>query len=132
MLAAAALAVASTAASAQVLRAEIPFSFRTSDSVMPAGTYEVTGHNAGQWYQFHNLDTHTNTSLLTRAHRNAPKPWLKAGTPVLEFVCDEGRCTPNRIWTSRGDQAGEFFKQPAEDGKPARLALIRLVPATGR
>ncbi len=41
MIAAAALVVAAGAASAQTMKAEIPFAFRAGDKVMAAGTYRV-------------------------------------------------------------------------------------------
>ncbi|PWU04575.1 MAG: hypothetical protein C5B51_16435 [Terriglobia bacterium] len=130
-LAAAALVVASTVASAADLRAEIPFRFQSGNTVMEPGTYLVVGHEAGRWFRLYNEHSRKSLTLIRRSQTDAPSAWRHAGKPILEFACTDGRCTPKRIWTGEETSAHEFANPKTEEEKPTRLALIRLTAAGG-
>ena len=64
MIAAAALVVAAGAAQAQQLKAEIPFSFRASGTLMPAGEYRVEGIRSQNTMIFKLINVDTNRAVL--------------------------------------------------------------------
>ena len=98
MLAAAALVVATGAASAQSLKADIPFAFRISGTVMVAGTYEVntTGDGSGsRMLRLWNADTHQSVLALP-SYLNLNTKW--DGAAKLVFECGGGPCALIEVW----------------------------------
>jgi hypothetical protein len=105
MIAAATLVVAAGSASAQYLKADIPFAFRAGDAVMAAGTYQVKTHAllGGQpAFQITNADGGQSVLLVGTTQRDPQKAWAAAGNPVLSFECGVGRCALAEVWTGSG------------------------------
>ena len=101
MIAAAALAVATTA-SAQILTANIPFAFRAGNEVLPAGSYRIDIRNAAGPIYIVNYQAGRNAIVLPVAASNAPREWRANGEPVLAFECGLSHCALAQIWA--GDQ----------------------------
>jgi hypothetical protein len=130
MFAAAALAALAGSASAQALKAEIPFAFRAGGVLMAPGTYDVVQDklNASQYFRLHNRDTNQSVLLGSYIRRDAPKAWVAAGAPTLSFECAGGRCAIRQIWT--GYEPAFQFSGPKPGGdEPVRIAEIRMTRA---
>ena len=122
VLATAAFLAASVAASAQTLKADIPFAFMAGGKAMPAGTYTLTGGEGQQRFVISNAGSHDAIILLTQGGRDPEKSW-EGKDGVLQFLCGDG-CVLDRVWTNTGYPAQKFAGRKAVPG--ARLALIRL------
>lgn len=82
MIAAATLVVAAGSASAQSLKAEIPFAFRAGGVVMPAGTYQVKtdNHLGGHpYFEIRSVDGGRSVLLVGSVPHNPKKAWAAAG-----------------------------------------------------
>jgi len=129
MVAAATLVAAAGAASAQTLKAEIPFTFRANGKVMTAGAYRVTVSrmSAGTPILYiRSNEGHDAALARPQAPYDAPKAWQAAGKPVLSFACGEKLCSLTGVWT--GDQAPAYnFSAPKlGSDEPTRVALVVL------
>jgi len=128
-LAIAALAMAAGTASAQSMKAEIPFAFRIGKKVMQPGEYRVHRQSGSQapMFTLASLDSHQ-SAIVVASYRGAPsKEWADAGQAKLSFLCGDGPCTLTRVWAGAGD-AYTFHSAPAKDGGDARVAEITLRP----
>jgi hypothetical protein len=126
MLAAAALMVASTVASAQTMKAEIPFAFRVGNKVMTPGTYRVWTSNNESQLQIVGL--HGGVLVGSGVREDAPKAWQSAGKPILQFACDnDGGCVLRRFWTGNSEGFAHRVTGPKRGGDAKSLAAIRLV-----
>src|ERR1051326_2541051 len=108
MMAAATLAVAAGAASAQTLKAEIPFAFRVGNTVMAAGNYEVsqlTRHSGSPVYRIRDARAEKAITLLPQAASDPSKTSSAKGQPVLAFDCVADHCALASIWTGPGSPA---------------------------
>ena len=119
MIAAAAL-VAAGAASAQTMKADIPFAFQVSGKTMAAGTYQV--------------DLRGNTGVVTvrsLSHGSAmAKPITHKdegdNTAKLVFTCVRGNCALAEVWPGYSNN-GLLFSTPKVDRREvASLAVIPL------
>ena len=125
-IAAAALMVAAGVAGAQTIKAEVPFGFRVTNTVMPAGSYWVspTGTTSGvAIFKLTNEDTHR--SILTLPYTNNPQ---KRGEPPasLTFECSGASCALVRVAPGSG-QSYHISKPKNEKGEDTHLAVIRAV-----
>jgi hypothetical protein len=126
MLATAALLVASTAASAQTLKASIPFGFQAYTKAMPPGTYEVSRVFGGAVFLLRNIEAGKSVVLAAGAGHDAPITWVHTGLPTLGFSCGESGCVLRQIWTGKSAAAYEFQTPKNYDDRPTRLATIRM------
>jgi hypothetical protein len=132
MLAAAAMTAASTVASAQnTLSAEIPFSFRAAGALMPPGSYRVVPSDGESRFYLGNSDDKKSVLLVSRIVSDAPKDWVKAGSPKLQFLCGSDGCTLQRIWTGKAAAGAHVFPGPKQK-QGAQLGVIRVVSAKAR
>jgi hypothetical protein len=115
-------------ASAQQLKADIPFGFRAQGTMLPAGTYTVTTDNVSSVPKFLLRSVASRDSiLLTNAIQGDPnKAWEASGYAVLEFECGDSGCALNRLWRPGGYPAYRFSHPNAEKGERTHLAVIRL------
>ena len=129
IFAAAALTAVAGSASAQALKAEIPFSFRAGTTQMGPGTYDIVVDktSANCVFRLYNRDSNASVMLINYAQDDAAKAWVKAGLPTMSFVCTESRCALQKIWLG-SDYAYRFTGRPAGDNN-ARVAEIRLTRA---
>jgi hypothetical protein len=124
MLAAAALALATGIASAQSMKADIPFTFRVSGMVMTAGTYEVSlvSHSGGApTLRIWNADRHESVLAIPAARMEA----MTEGNAKLVFQCGASRCSLIQVWN--GTPSGYMFNAPKMGKDEERfLAVIPL------
>jgi hypothetical protein len=133
MIAAATLVVAAGSASAQVLNAEIPFTFRAGGVVMEAGRYEVSADqkNGQPMYRLWSAKEHRSILLLAGASRDPQKSWLASGNPVLSFQCGTSHCALSGIWTGQSMPAYTFPRPKLGRDEPTRTALVVMRPEKG-
>jgi hypothetical protein len=121
MIAAAAMTIVAGAASAQVMKADVPFAFRTGAKVMEAGPYEVSINRTAGVVAIRNWTHGDSAFLLASARLDGGK----AGDAKLVFSCKEGDCTLVQAWT--GNPAAAYAFPHAKDrNSDATLYEIRL------
>ena len=115
---AAAVVLAAGSASAQTLKAEIPFTFQVGDAVMSPGTYNVSlpQNSASRHLVLRNAETKASV-LAQYSPDDASKAWKARGTPVVRFVCSGARCVLSEMWAGY-DAPAYIFRAPkiARDG----------------
>ena len=127
MIATAALVAAAGSASAQTLRADIPFEFRAGDRVMEPGTYSVGISRMGgsPVFQLSNVHSTGSAVLLPRAPVDPQKGWTE-GKGKLAFACISGSCALAEIWTGSGSHAYTFLRPRLGGDVTADLREISL------
>jgi len=131
MVAAATLVVAAGAASAQTLKAEIPFTFRTGETVMAAGTYRIGWiyRQSGQaMFRLGSEDGHNAVLLVPKASGDPRKTWLEANKPVLSFECGVSRCALVGLWTGPDTPAYVLPRPKLGRDEPASVAMVAMRP----
>jgi hypothetical protein len=126
MFAAAAVVLAAGSASAQTLKADVPFTFQAAGVVMTPGTYEIRhASKTANLVVLRNTDT-KNSVLMVYSSADASKEVKSRGTPALGFECSGARCAIREMWTASGI-ASYRFRGPklAADGD-TRMAMIPL------
>ena len=128
MIAAAALAVAAGSASAQSLKAEIPFAFHTAHATMSPGTYVITTNNwsGRQVVMMRNSDTGAAVMLLQHVDAYLPAGQLYAGAAKLTFTCAGRACVLRELWKGGGTTGLRFLGPKLPAGDDARIAEIAL------
>jgi len=126
LMAAAVVVLAAGNASAQNLKAEIPFTFQAAGVVMTPGTYEVIRSSSLASKHVFLRNRETRKAVLAMYTPEDPAKQLKAqGKPGLQFECVGTRCALREIWTADGSPAFGFnTPKPGSDG--ARMAFIPL------
>jgi hypothetical protein len=112
------------AAQGQTLKANVPFSFQTSNAEMAPGEYTVSQQFGGAVLLLYNQDTHKGDMILVSSRIGAPSDTR----PRLVFSCSENRCALNQIWgaTSGG---GVQVQQPRNKPRDLeRLAVVYFKP----
>jgi hypothetical protein len=130
MIATAALVVAAGAASAQTMRAEVPFGFRAVDRVMEPGTYEVRVSQTGGTPVFRIRNVHSGASiaLLPQAPVDPKKAWAASGEGRLVFACISGRCALDEIYSGSGSHAYTVHRPNLGTDEAAVLREIPIQP----
>jgi len=130
MLAAALLTAASTVASAQNMRAEIPFEFYAGGNVLPPGTYEIQA-SVGE-SRFELLDTRnlSRVMLISQSSQDPQKEWKTSHTGVLQFACGQRGCALAQIWTNGSGAAHRIASSRLGDRIGAGVAFMRVVYST--
>jgi hypothetical protein len=125
MALAATLAMAAAHASAQtVLKASVPFSFRTTaGATMEPGNYLIY-HDGARW-TFSNVDARQQT-IAEATVSVEPK---RNDQPSLVFQCRANRCTLSQVVTGRGEM-GAYWAPNRSKSDREELAQIVVVPAT--
>jgi len=126
MFSAAALVAVAGSASAQMLKADIPFAFRASNKPMKPGSYEVVRVNTGNsvLYSLRNRDTKATVLLASYSKYEPSNAWVKAGMPKLVFDCPAGSCALQELWTG-GTVSYRFFDPKSGRGEAREIALSR-------
>lgn len=131
MIAAATVAAAAGVASAQGMKAEIPFTFRAGNQVMSAGTYEITRlsrQSGGPAFRIASYDAHLAIIALPYAAADASKSWLTSGDPLLAFECTDGRCALTGLWTGRGHPAYLLYRPKPGKNEPVQIVSVAMRP----
>jgi len=128
MVAAATLVAAAGAASAQELKAEIPFAFRTNGATLAPGTYRVSlSRTAGILYlYFSSSETHQSALSPANVPYDAPKDWRETGKAVLSFECGSKTCTLVGVWGGSDQPAYKVPTPKMDKNEPTRVALVAL------
>ena len=128
MIAAATLVVAAGAASAQTMKAEIPFTFRANGAVMAAGTYRVTlSQTSGvPVLYFFNHEAKRAAIALAQSRNDPPKAWQAAGNPMLSFRCGAKVCSLAGVWSGSGSPAYSFAAPKLDKNESTHVALVVL------
>src|SRR5437870_5034837 len=104
MVAAAALVVAGGVASAQSMKAEVPFRFQAAGAWMEPGTYtihHISGSSATTIYRIGNLDTPGVVAAVPQYTMDRTTVNVDQGK--LVFECVAGQCALVQLWdSSRG------------------------------
>jgi hypothetical protein len=123
MIAALAVTAAVATASAQGLKAEIPFAFQAAGARMQPGTYWVTFNtrSGGTSIQMSNLDTHKSILAMTRVS-SAPSSYDES-KPVLTFACVDTQCVLSSL---RDDRSTVYGMNTGKNPERARIATVVL------
>ena len=126
MLVAAGLVLAAGSASAQTLKADIPFTFHVAGAVMSPGTYEVVNSSStAKFVRFRNVET--KNSVLAMYGSIDPAKELKVrGTPAIQFECAGAECALRQIWTGTDGPAYGFRGPKLGSDGEKRMAVIPL------
>lgn len=100
MVAALALTGVASLASAQRLKSEVPFPFRVSGTLMPAGTYQISESEgaSGRIFNMLNTDVHRPVIVLPGANLGVNTNYSDA---KLVFRCGAAGCALAEIWTGK-------------------------------
>ena len=135
MIAVAALVTVAGVANAQTMEAKIPFAFRASGKVLPAGTYRVhlERGSGAPMFVIRGEEPGQEVLAVPNAGGDDPKKeWTSSGNGVLSFQCGVGRCALQGIWT--GEQGRPVYRIPVPNlGKdePRSVAEIVMHPVKG-
>ena len=120
---AAAALFAAGAASAQTMKADVPFAFQAGGKVMAAGTYLVDLRGPGSTV----VIRHANGESAVMA-RYITEIEGTRGTAKLVFQCNRGNCSLEQAWSGYTG-SGLLFKTPKLDrNEEASLTVIHLRP----
>jgi len=123
---AAAALIAAQAASAQGMKASVPFAFQAGGKVMAAGTYQVDFHGLGGTLMIRNSQRNVVVTALPTTRIEA-----KDESAKLVFACGHGACSLVQAWPGESG-AGRLFHAPKFDrNEEASLTVIRLRPDAG-
>jgi hypothetical protein len=127
MFAAAALVAVAGCASAQSMKAEIPFAFRAGAALMQAGTYDVDAQvgMASTMFRLHNRDSNQTVVLFRQGTRDVAKAWAAAGHPTVAFRCAGANCALAEVWAG-GESSSLFTTPKSKSGDPVRVAEVRM------
>ena len=124
------LMVAAGAASAQTMKADIPFSFRAGTTVMAAGTYQVSSVNHAVGHSsFVIRNAESRNAILLSPLAGPDNKERDKGNPVLTFECGAGKCALVTIWSGFGYPAYRFPRLKLGTDEAAHIAVIA-IPAT--
>jgi hypothetical protein len=127
-IAAAALAVVAGSASAQSLKAEIPFTFHTQNATLLPGSYLIsTAHATGRQYVIvRNADT--GAAAILAQYFNADTPWAAKGNDQarLMFECAGRTCVLRELWKGRGNGGFKFVGPKLPRGEDSRMAEVAI------
>ncbi len=134
MIAAAAVVAVAGTASAQTMEAKIPFAFRASDKVLPAGTYRVELKSTQSGSRMLVISTHSGKhEVLAFAYQDGPAnaSWKSAGDAVLSFQCGVSRCALKDIWMGSAESVYRIPVHKLGNDEPVHTAEIVLHSVKG-
>jgi|SwirhisoilCB2_FD_contig_41_13164923_length_485_multi_2_in_0_out_0_1 hypothetical protein len=110
MIAVATFVAAAGSASAQnLLKADIPFTFRAGNALMQPGTYQVSPPSGNSHYiVLRNEDTHASIILAGYTAGDPEKGWKDSGVSRLRFECLGHQCVLRELWSASSAYAQVF------------------------
>ncbi|HEY2019336.1 MAG TPA: hypothetical protein VGH38_37770 [Bryobacteraceae bacterium] len=130
MIAAATVAIAAGTASAQAMKADVPFPFRAGGKVMPAGTYRIGNLASNTSNPTFLFQSRQDSVVATpRFAKDAVKAWRVAGDPVLAFDCSARLCALAGIWKGPSTPMYTFSPPTMGTDGPTRMATVVMRPA---
>ena len=130
MIAAAFVAAAANVASAQTLKANIPFAFRAGDKVMAPGSYHITVRIQRNVVTLNNDEAGESALVMAGPATDPAKSWSASGSAVLAFECAGSRCSLAQIYTG-GAQSTTIPHPRLSGGEQATLRVIPLEKVNG-
>jgi hypothetical protein len=133
MIATAALVVVAGAASAQTMKASIPFEFHAGGRVMAPGTYRVENldiQTGRPVFRLTNVNSGGSIAVLPQAPVDPQKGWAE-GYGKLVFTCTSGSCALAEIWNGSDTRAYTFHHRKLGKDEDAYLRVITLQPGNG-
>jgi hypothetical protein len=127
LMAATVALLAAGSASAQTLKADIPFTFHAAGATMAPGAYTVrSAQSSGSGYVLL-TNTDTRKSVLAIYSLTDPsKEWAANGSPMLQFECSGNYCALSQAWTGAANPAFLFRgPKPIHEGD-IRVAEVRM------
>ncbi len=129
MMAAAALVIAASTASAQTFQANVPVPFQVAGKTMAAGSYDIrlTLEASEPLLVVRNRETHNTAALVPSMKGDAPKSWQASGEARIALVCSASACVLQKLWTGSDSFAYQFAApKPAGDLLAQRSELLTL------
>ncbi|HYW42435.1 MAG TPA: hypothetical protein VE959_06235 [Bryobacteraceae bacterium] len=128
---AAALVVAAGAASAESLKADIPFAFQVGGKTMPAGTYLVSNIAVSSTGVLRFTDKGGGSAVvMPRNKHDARKEWKLDGSPRLAFECGASGCALIEAWDGTGNPAYGMSRPKTVDME-THIAVVLMRPDKG-
>ena len=133
MLAAAALTAVATGASAQSMKAEIPFTFHAGQALLSPGAYNVKMErgSGARYFILRNNDTGKGVLVGMSGDRTAQKSWNADGKPRLVFECAGARCALREVWEGPGSPSHLIPSPRFAPGEAIRTSEIAMTSAKG-
>ncbi len=124
MVAAAALTLAGVA-SAQTLKAEIPFAFTVTGKLMQPGTYEVSRLNTGaRTIRLLNMAVRESALAVPNVAHDPAKEWKADGKARLAFECGSTQCALSQMWNGDSSSPAQSFRTPRSHRESMHVAVI--------
>jgi hypothetical protein len=128
MVAAAALTLAG-AASAQGLKANIPFAFRVGDKLMQPGAYQITTVGTTiQSYRLFNISARDAALTLPNVSHDPAREWKADGKPRLAFECGTSECSLSELWDGVSANPAHRFPTSRSRKESMRVAVVVAEP----
>jgi len=122
MIAATVMAVAAGAASAQTMKADVPFAFRTVNGTLAAGTYTVSINRGSGTLRIWKADG-TNSAFLLPTSRIATG---RESGAKLVFSCGASHCALVQVWSGSDGPAYQFRPKPERDEDASQASLVAI------
>ena len=113
--------------SSNVLKAEIPFSFKMQSTTLPAGGYEFTNsRTSGQpMFVIRSVETRKSFILMPRGEIDHTLT-ARDSNARLVFLCDSSSCGLSEIWYPEGSG----YLAPRPKLSPAEKERVAVIPLT--
>jgi hypothetical protein len=102
LFAAAALTAVAVNAPAQMLKAEVPFTFHAGQNLMGPGAYSVQRASGSHHVILRNADSGKVAMVVTASDITPTRQWARDGRARLRFECAGGRCILRQVWYGGG------------------------------
>jgi hypothetical protein len=126
MLAAAALTAAAAGASAQSMKADIPFAFHAGNSLMAPGVYDVKLELNSRYVSLRHTDTGKAVIAMYISEAHPLAKWQAEKRPRIRFDCAGARCVLRQMWPGADNRALSFHGPGAGREEPIRSAEVPL------
>lgn len=131
MVAVAALAVAGTA-SAQTLRADIPYAFRVGEKLMQPGVYEISALMKNvPVYRFMNINLRDSAVAPANVAHDPARAWKADSKPRVAFECGASECSVSEVWDGQPGSYAHRFPSARSRSESTRIAVIVAEPVRG-
>ena len=131
IMVAAGVLVMAGVASAQSLKADIPFAFQAGNKLMPPGTYligTVQGTSSIKVFHLYSQEERRSVLAVPFVMQDPAKDWKADGKPRLGFTCGTGRCALAQIWSGSTSSISYHFRSPkSEETAGMRVVVARTV-----
>jgi hypothetical protein len=131
MTAAAVLTVVTGIASAQMLKADIPFAFRFGNNVYAAGSYYVSVNAPHNLIRLSNVETREGSMALAIRSGWPSSDMRSKADPTLTFQCGPGRCQLTDVWAGDGQPSLNLPRVSLGRDEVATMRIVHMSRANG-